>query len=461
MKKRMILIGIAGIAALGCAAAAAWFWPQIRREAGYLPPTISVSYGRLNNVPMQPPVGKLQGLAILVSGSGDRDGRAAKLARELERRDIAVLPVDIDAWRPLLNTDPGECIYLGSDLEGLSKEAQRLLDSHHYLHPVVLGVGEGATLAYAALADAPAATLAGTVSIDPAVALNTAVPVCKGAEPTAVAGGGFSYGLDAPLPSPGVMVMADAPTMAAAAASAQTGSFRLETKTAATADERLSLAVDAVAEIAAADAGDKSLPVVDIPTVGTPTRLALFYSGDGGWRDIDKSVGEQLAAQGIQVVGVDSLRYFWSVRQPDKVAKDMASIIRDADPSGKLPVALLGYSFGADVTPFAWPHLPDDIRSRIDFIGLLGTEKTTPFQVTMENWLGLGGDRDVAQAIAALPQDRVFCVYGDEETESACEDPRLTAVEKLKVGGDHHFDGDYQGLTTQIVSAMNRRTQTN
>ncbi|PWK77032.1 AcvB/VirJ family lysyl-phosphatidylglycerol hydrolase [Aminobacter sp. AP02] len=458
MRKRLVLIGVLGIAVLGIAAAA-WFWPEIRREAGYLPPTVTVSYGRLNAIPMQPPVGKVQGLAILVSGADDRDGSAGKLARDLERRDIAVLSVNLDAWRPLLDTDPGECIYLGSDLEGLSKEAQRLIDSHHYLHPVVVGVGEGATLAHAALADAPAATLAGAVSIDPAEALKTAVPVCEGAVPTAIATGGFSYALDTLLPSPGVMITANASATAQPDGGTSGGNFRLETKTAATLEDRLELGVDAIADIAAADAGSKALPVVDISPTGTPTRLALFYSGDGGWRDIDKSVGEQLAAEGIHVVGVDSLRYFWSIRQPDKVAKDMASIVREADPSGKLPVALLGYSFGADVTPFAWQYLPDDVRRRIDFIGLLGTEKTTPFQVTMENWLGLGGDRDVAPAIAALPQDRVLCVYGTDEPETACEDPSLSAIEKLKVAGDHHFDGDYKGLTAQILIAMKRREQ--
>lgn len=458
MKKRLLPTTIAGIALVGCAAAAVWFWPEIRRAAGFLPPPVNVSYGRLANVPMQPPAGKVEGLAILVTAKDAGTERTAALAKALQRRGIATLAVDLDAWRPALNTDPGECIYLGSDLEGLSKEAQRQMDSHHYLHPVIAGIGEGATLAYAALADAPAATFAGAVAIDPAAALNTAVPVCKGAEPKAVATGGFGYAPYTLLPAPGVMVVAEL-TAVPPAAAAPAGSFWPETKTAATADERLSLGIDAVAQIAAADADSKALPVVDIPSEGAPKRLALFYSGDGGWRDIDKSVGEQLAAQGIHVIGIDSLRYFWSVREPERVAKDMASIIRDADPTGKLPVALLGYSFGADVAPFAWPHLPDALRARIDFIGLLGTEKTTPFQVTLENWLGLGGDRAVAPAIAALPQDRVLCIYGEDETETACVDPSLAGVEKLKVGGDHHFDGDYQGLASEIITAIKRRDQ--
>ncbi len=46
---------------------------------------------------------------------------------------------------------------------------------------------------------------------------------------------------------------------------------------------------------------------------GGPT-FAVILSGDGGWAGLDKKVAAALAAQGIDVVGIDSLRYFWSER---------------------------------------------------------------------------------------------------------------------------------------------------
>lgn len=33
--------------------------------------------------------------------------------------------------------------------------------------------------------------------------------------------------------------------------------------------------------------------------------MAVIYSGDGGWRDIDKEVGNALQQQGVPVVGVE------------------------------------------------------------------------------------------------------------------------------------------------------------
>ena len=52
------------------------------------------------------------------------------------------------------------------------------------------------------------------------------------------------------------------------------------------------------------------LPLVELPA-SHPRGLAIILSGDGGWRDLDKTIGEQLSSEGISVVGWDCLRYFW------------------------------------------------------------------------------------------------------------------------------------------------------
>ncbi len=56
--------------------------------------------------------------------------------------------------------------------------------------------------------------------------------------------------------------------------------------------------------------------------------MAVFYSGDGGWRDLDKQISGVLAEHGIATVGVDSLRYFWEEKAPEQVADDLAAILR-------------------------------------------------------------------------------------------------------------------------------------
>jgi len=73
----------------------------------------------------------------------------------------------------------------------------------------------------------------------------------------------------------------------------------------------------------------------------------VIFSGDGGWRDLDKTIGERLAEAGVPVVGVDSLRYFWQEKTPEGVASDLAGILRHYAEEWQRPqVALVGYSFG-------------------------------------------------------------------------------------------------------------------
>ena len=73
--------------------------------------------------------------------------------------------------------------------------------------------------------------------------------------------------------------------------------------------------------------------------------LAIVLSGDGGWRDLDKTIGETLQSDGVSVVGWDCLWYFWSRKSPEQVARDLGAVI-DTFVSrwGGLKVVLIGYS---------------------------------------------------------------------------------------------------------------------
>ena len=51
--------------------------------------------------------------------------------------------------------------------------------------------------------------------------------------------------------------------------------------------------------------------------------LLLFFSGDGGWASLDEATAEELVTRGVGVVGVSSLRYFWNAKSPAQVASDI------------------------------------------------------------------------------------------------------------------------------------------
>jgi type IV secretory pathway VirJ component len=194
--------------------------------------------------------------------------------------------------------------------------------------------------------------------------------------------------------------------------------------------------------------------------------MAVIYSGDGGWRDLDKTIGEILAREGMPVVGVDSLRYFWHERTPEEVAAHLAEMIRHYGAAwGTREVVVAGYSFGAGIVPFAVNRLPAQERARVVQLSLLGLGPRAPFQFRLSGWLGqLGVDVDpYADAPRVLPEleridpAQLQCFFGAEETDTLCRAPELAGMERIETPGGHHFGGDYPALAQRILDGARQR----
>jgi len=438
---------VRGAAALGCAAALVACAPDAAPEHR--------EEGRLGRVEFFHPSGPPSGFVILLSDAGGWSPAWERAGRALSERGAAVVGVDLGQYLAGLRASDDGCHYVVAELEDLSKRLQRELGSERYLSPIVAGAGEGATFAYAALAQAPAATLAGAVSVDPAPALATRVAFCPGAPATPAAGEGFCYGPRSPLPGfwrvdPRAALPPDlAPLAEVAPEVAET--------------DAASRLVELVAE--SLEAGGRATPLRDLPLAELPVAkpgplLAVIYSGDGGWRDIDKQIGEVLAEEGTPVVGVDSVRYFWRRRTPDQVARDLAAILRHYTQAwGTRHVVLVGYSFGAGILPFAVNRLPEAERAQVVQVSLLGLAPRAAFEFHVSGWLGAGSREDplVLPELLRLPIDLVQCFYGAEEAETLCRAPELARAELIGTRGGHHFDGDYAGLARRIAQGAARR----
>jgi type IV secretory pathway VirJ component len=208
----------------------------------------------------------------------------------------------------------------------------------------------------------------------------------------------------------------------------------------------------------------KDLPLVEVPPSATGTSpgsgnedvFAVMLSGDGGWAGIDKEVARSLAGRGIPVVGWDTLRYFWSARTPQGVARDLDRVLAYYAATWGRPHALvIGYSQGADVLPFAVNRLPEAARRRILTTSLLGLGRKAAFEFHLANWVGPADGLPILPEYQKMSRANTLCVFGAGDKDSLCADlPVGTGIAELT--GGHHFDGDYDGLARLMLKFAGR-----
>jgi type IV secretory pathway VirJ component len=484
--------GVRTIVVLGLAAiAAAVLWRVATRAppaspagagvAGFAAPSwkpLSVqtlNHGRFTNLTVVSPHATPRAVVLLLSGADGWNPGMAEIANGLAQQGAMVVGISVPELEAALETDGAQCVFPDGDLENLSHFLQAYYHLPTYMSPIVAGYGAGGTLAYAMLAQAPPGTFAAAMSLGFCPGYPYKKRLCKGT------GLDFSPhprddGVDflpfKQLADPWV-VMRTAPRQGAEPAAcdaAVTRGFVAQVPQAQWMDGTdytgafdALLAHIAPPATAVAPAILKDLPIVEVappqaaaPAGSTPSDLfAIMLSGDGGWAGIDKEVAAALAADGIPVIGLDSLRYFWSARTPAGLAADLNAMIQYYLPRlGKRRVMLIGYSQGADVLPFAVNRLPPATRSRVALTAIMGMSEHALFEFHVSSWVA-----DDNSGPATLPEvDRidgmtVLCIYGEDETDSLC--PKLDAhkftVVKLK--GGHHFDGNYAGLAQRILAS--------
>ncbi|RYF57637.1 MAG: virulence factor family protein [Comamonadaceae bacterium] len=204
------------------------------------------------------------------------------------------------------------------------------------------------------------------------------------------------------------------------------------------------------------------MPTVEVRLDQPPQSdtVTLFYSGDGGWRDLDRRVADQMTLDGYPVVGVDVLRYFWEHKSPEQAAADLSRLMQTyREKWGAKRFVLAGYSFGADILPALYNRLPETDRNQIDAMLLLAFARTGSFEIEVSGWLGQAGqEAQTAPEMAKVPASKILCVYGKEEVdESGCTQPGAIG-ERLMLPGGHHFDEDYPKLARRLVQAIQART---
>jgi len=483
-----LLLGSASITAAPTAAPRPAATPATSRATA--PPlghAARLSHGRFHDFPVYTPPGTPTSFALFLSGDEGWTPIVDTMARQLVQQGAMVVGIDWPKFKAVLDADAAQCVFPDGDLENLSHFVQAYFHAPNYLPPILVGLSSGGTFAYAMLAQAPRNTFAAALTLGFCPNLDLDKPLCKGTALQSVRST-QSRGTDflpaKLLGNPWVDLQSGAGGTCPAAAARD---FMSQVRGAAAvllpkagpgfaslpgwvpqyiaAYNKLSTE-NPTTRVAPPPASLSDLPVIEIPAqspaaAGGPATgsdaFAIIMSGDGGWAGLDQDVAGALSTQGIPVVGLDSLRYYWTARTPAGLAADTDRLIRYyLAHFNKRRVMLIGYSQGADVLPFAVNRLSPDTRSRLALTAVMGMSEHALFEFHLTNWVS-----DDNSGLATLPEINritgvpVLCIYGEDENDSLCPklDPKKFTVVKLK--GGHHFDGDYAGLARQILASVN------
>lgn len=423
-------------------------------------------------------------VVIFISGDGGWNLGVVDMAKALARLDALVAGVDINQYRKSISRERSRCVYSAADFEALSQYLQQRYDFAQYRLPVLVGYSSGATMVYAVLLQSPPNTFAGGISLGFCPSLDTPKPLCRGSglhhtteskQPHT-----YDYRRASAISSPWVALQGTIDQVCYPPATRKfvQGIGNASVVMLPRVGHGFSVQrhwmpqfKQAYADILAHDAkriGRSAKPVslAGLPIIekelaapqGRP--LAIIISGDGGWAGIDRQIGDELHREGINVVGLDSLRYFWSRKTPARAARDLGRILafytHKWDPSR---VVVIGYSRGADVAPLMINRLPEAQRRQISRVALLGAGIRASLQFHLTDWFhDSKRTRDtypIKPEIERMKVPKIFCFYGEDETaDSVCPqlDPQKVTI--VKTRGGHHFGGDYKLLAKQIMEAL-------
>jgi type IV secretory pathway VirJ component len=359
------------------------------------------------------------------------------------------------------------------------------LDYPEYIPPILVGYSSGATLVYAALSEAPPNTFAGAISLGFCPDIQIRKPFCRGESLQYILKPGTKgmYFLpDETLESPWIALQGTVDQVCDPNSTEDYAKQIPKAKVILLPKVGHGFAVEKnylpqfkeayleLANVKTAAVGSRpapktgsanvnGLPIVQLPSAKPTSSTDLFaviLSGDGGWASLDRQIGNELAKNGVPVVGFNTLQYFWKRRTPQESAQDLQRLlVHFLQDWKKQKVLIIGYSLGADVLPFMINRLPDDLQSKIQLLALLGPAKKAEFEFHLTDWVGsFGSDGEPTVPEIKKLKPKSLCFYGDNEKDSACPGVQTKLTKVISLRGGHHFNGDYQTLAKSILQEL-------
>lgn len=202
------------------------------------------------------------------------------------------------------------------------------------------------------------------------------------------------------------------------------------------------------------------LPVNIVSSVSNPDApFILYITGDGGWNKFSQLLAGQMASKGYPVVSLNANKFFWQKKTPDQIAAAISALVRNYQREwNRKKFVLVGYSFGADVMPFAYNQLPKELVAQVENITLLSPSPATDFEIHVMVMLGnKGGGQRVSSAINKITDKPVILFFGEGENDFKIGDIPGKNITIEKLAGGHHYDGDEANVVNKIIQHIPKK----
>jgi type IV secretory pathway VirJ component len=194
-----------------------------------------------------------------------------------------------------------------------------------------------------------------------------------------------------------------------------------------------------------------NIPVIENASRGKSGYYVILLSGNGGWRDLDKSLTAYLNSKDVSVLGLNIKQYLLSEKKPEQIAFDLQTLMDKYDILWKCDkVVLMGYSMGAEILPFAVNQMNERYTKKIQNIVLIGPWQKATFKVKLADYFyEVNEGKEIYPELLKVKHINTYIVCDDNEY-ALCLKPIDGIVDHDELPGGHHFGGDYDALSKLI-----------
>jgi type IV secretory pathway VirJ component len=195
----------------------------------------------------------------------------------------------------------------------------------------------------------------------------------------------------------------------------------------------------------------ENMPLIENHSEGKSNYYVILLSGNGGWRDLDKSLTAYLNSKNISVLGLNTKQYLLSEKKPEQIAFDLETLMDRYDIKWKHDkVVLIGYSMGAEILPFVVNRMDARYTKKIQNIILIGPWQKATFKVKLADYIYETNEgEEIYPELLKVKHINTYVICDDNEY-ALCLKPIDGKVDHDELPGGHHFGGDYEALSKLI-----------